>query len=102
MQVTQDSTEEEQCCSAPLQGLSKMTKWKNSSQKKLQELATANKLIKNNLSNVTENEFKILVIKLMAGLEKSIEDNRESITTEIKGLRSSQEELKKCYKLGAK
>ena len=82
----------------PLQGLSKMTKQKNSPQKKLQEVATANKLIKNNLSNVTENEFKTIVIKLIVGLEKSREDNRESITTEMKGLRNSQEELKKCYK----
>ena len=71
-----------------------MTKWKNSPQKKLQEVATANELIKNDLSNVTENEFKIIVIKLITGLEKSIEDSRESINTEIKGLRSSQEELK--------
>ena len=45
---------------------------------------TANELIKKNLSNVTENEFKIIVIKLITGLEKSIEDSRESITTEIK------------------
>ena len=71
-----------------------MTKWKYSPQKKLQEVATANELIKNDLSNVTENEFKIIVTKLIAGLEKSIEDSRESIATEIKGLRNSQEELK--------
>ena len=63
----------------PPQGLSKMTKWKNSSQKKLQEVATANELIKNNLSNITEQEFRIIVIKLIAGLEKSIEDSRETI-----------------------
>ena len=56
---------------------------------------TANELIKNDLTNVTENEFKIIVIKLIAGLEKSIEDSRESIATEIKGLRNSHEELKK-------
>ena len=56
-----------------------MMKWKNSPQKKLQEVATANELIKTDLSNVTENEFKIIVIKLIAGLEKSIEDSRESI-----------------------
>ena len=77
-----------------LQGLSKMTKRKNSPQKKLQEVAIANKPIKNDLSNIAENEFKIIVIKLIAGLEKSIEDRRESITTEIKGLRNSHEELK--------
>ena len=48
-----------------------MMKWKDSPQKKLQEVATANELIKNDLSNITENEFKIIVIKLIAGLEKS-------------------------------
>ena len=72
-----------------------MTKRKNSPQKKLQEVATANKLIKNDLSNVTEQEFRIIVIKLIAGLEKSIEDSREPIATEIKGLRNNQKELKK-------
>ena len=54
-------------------GLPKMTKWKNLPQKKLQEVATANKFIKNDLSNITEQEFRIIVIKLIAGLEKSIE-----------------------------
>ena len=57
-------------------------------------METANELIKNDLSNVTENEFEIIVIKLITGLEKSIEGSRESITTEMKGLRNSQEELK--------
>ena len=71
-----------------------MMKWKNSPQKKLQEVATANELIKNDLSNIAENEFKIIVIKLITGLEKSIEDSRESITTKIKGQRNIQEELK--------
>ena len=94
MQVIQDSTEGVPCSPAPLQGLSKMTKWKNSPQKNLQEITTANKLIKNDFSNTAENQFKIIVIKLITGLEKSIEDSRESIATEIKGLRNSQEELK--------
>ena len=70
-----------------------MTK-RNNSQKKLQEVATANELIKNDLSNIMEQEFRIIVIKLIAGLEKSTEDTRESIATEIKGLRNSHEELK--------
>ena len=78
----------------PPQGLSKITKWNNSPQKKLQEVATTNKLIKNDLSNITQQEFRIIVIKLITGLEKSIEDSIESIATEIKELRNSQEELK--------
>ena len=63
-------------------------KWKNSPQKKLQEVATANKLIKKDLSNITEQEFRIIVIKLITGLEKIIDDSRESIATEIKGLKT--------------
>ena len=63
-----------------------MVKRKNFPQKKLQEVATANELIKNDLSNIMEQKFKIIVIKLITWLEKSIEDSRESIATEIKGL----------------
>ena len=71
-----------------------MTKWKNSPQKQFQEGLTANKLIKNDLSNISDSEFRIIVIKLITGLEKSVEDSRESTATEIKGLRNSHEELK--------
>ena len=35
-----------------------------------------------------EQEFRTIVIKFIDGLEKSIEDRRESIVTEIKGLRN--------------
>ena len=63
-------------------------------QKNVQEITTANELIKNYLNNITESEFRIIVIKLIAGLENSIKDSRKSIATEIKGLRNSQEELK--------
>ena len=71
-----------------------MTKWKNSPQKQFQEGLTANKLIKNDLSNISDSEFRIIVIKLITGLEKSVEDSRESTATEIKGLRNSHEALK--------
>ena len=71
-----------------------MMKWKNPPQKKLQEVATANDLIKNDLSNIMEQEFKLMVIKLIAGLEERIQDSRESIATEIKRIRNSHEELK--------
>ena len=71
-----------------------MTKRKNSPQKNLQEITTANELIKKDLNDITESEFRIIVIKLITGLENSIEDGRESLATEIKGLRNSQEELK--------
>ena len=75
-----------------------MTKRKNSPQKKLQEVATANELIKNDLSNVTEQEFRIILTRLITGLEKSIEDSRESIAAEIKELKNSHDEFTKCCK----
>ena len=71
-----------------------MTQRKNSPQKNLQEITTANELIKKDLNNITGSEFRIIVIKLIAGFENSIKDSRESIATEIKGLRSSHEEPK--------
>ena len=40
----------------------------------------SNELIKNDLSNITEQEFRKIVIKLIAGLEKSIEDSRDYAT----------------------
>ena len=51
-------------------------------------------MIKNDLSNIKEQEFRMIVIKLIAGLEKGIEDSRQSIATDIKGLRNSHEKLK--------
>ena len=74
--------------------LSKMTKLKNSPQKNLQKITTANELTKRDLTTITESEIRIIVIKLIAGLENSIKDSRESLATEIKGLRNSHEELK--------
>ena len=56
-----------------------MMKWKNSPQKILQEITTANELIKNDLNNIRESEFRIIVIKLIPGLENSTKDSREPI-----------------------
>ena len=55
---------------------------------------TAKELIKIDISSITEQEFGIIVVRLITGLEKSIEDSKESIATEIKGLRNIHEELK--------
>ena len=79
-------------------GTTQNDKMEELSSKKLQEVATANELIKNNLSNIKEQEFRIIVMKLITGIEKSIQDSRESIATEVKGLKNSHDELKKCYK----
>ena len=71
-----------------------MTKWKNSSQEKFQEEMTARELLKTDSNNIYEQEFRITVVRLIAGLEKSIEDSRESVAAEMKVLRNSHNELR--------
>ena len=39
-------------------------------------------------------EYKTTIIRILAGPEKSIEDTRESLTTEIKDLKTNQAEIR--------
>ncbi|KAF0885352.1 LORF1 protein, partial [Crocuta crocuta] len=71
-----------------------MTKGKKSLPKKFQEEMTAKQLIKTDISNITEQEFRTIVIKLIAGLEKGMEDIRETIATKTVELKNSCDELK--------
>ena len=66
-----------------------MPRWWYSSQKREQEKITARDLIETDISNMPEPEFKTTIIRILAGFEKSIEDTRESLATEIKGLKTS-------------
>ena len=68
-------------------------KQKNSPQKKFQEEMTAKELIKTNVNNITDQEFIVVIIRLIALLETSIEDSRESIAAEIKELKHSHDEF---------
>jgi len=43
---------------------------------------------------MSELEFKTTIIRIPAGLKKSIEDSRESPTAEIKELKSSHAKIK--------
>ena len=69
-------------------------KWKNSPQKKFQEEMTARELLKTDINNISNQQFRIIIIRLIAELEKNIEGSIESIATEIKELRSSHDEFK--------
>ena len=68
-----------------------MTKQKNSPQRKFQEETIARELLKTDINHISE-EFRITVIRLIARLEKSTEDSRESIVAEFKNLRNSYNE----------
>ena len=61
-----------------------MTRWMNSPQKKEQEEMTAREVINRDISNMSELEFKTTIIRILAGLDKCLEDCRESLTAEIK------------------
>ena len=69
-------------------------KWKNYPQKNFQEEMTARESLKPDLNNIFDQEFRLIVIRLIDGLEKSIEDSRESIAAETKELKNSHDELK--------
>jgi len=57
---------------------------------------TSKDTINTDISKMSELEFKTMIIKILAGLEKSIEGSRESIRGEIKELKSNQVEIKKA------
>ena len=69
--------------------MDRMTRWKNSRQRREQEaVLTVRDLISMDISKMVELDFKITIIKILAGLEKSTEDTRESLSGEIKELKS--------------
>ena len=51
-------------------------------------------MVKTDGSNISEQEFRTTVIRLLTGLEKSIEDTREYLTAEIKELKLVMPKLK--------
>ena len=72
-----------------------MTRQRNSPQKKGEEDITAGDLLKADISKISEQEFRLMVTRPLAGLEKSREDSRKTPAAEIiKGLKTSQAEIK--------
>lgn len=71
-----------------------MTRCKNSPQKKEKEVElTTRDLMNVDISKISELEFKTVIIKILAGLEKCIKDTRESLIAEIKELKPSQAKI---------
>ena len=63
---------------------------RNSSLKKEEEKVTDSDLIKRDISNMPDPEFKTI----LAEFDKSIEDNKGSFTAQIKDLITSQTKIK--------
>ena len=70
-----------------------MIKWKNSPQKKIQEEMTARELLKTDINNISEQEFRITVIRLIARLKKA-QKTAKNLFLQIKDLRHSHSELR--------
>ena len=73
-----------------------MMRRRNSQQKKeLEVILSAIDLSSMDTSKMSEMEFRVRIIKLLAGLEKSINDTRESLTAKM---RSNQDETKNALR----
>ena len=70
-----------------------MPKWRDSSQKKEQERVMAREQFRTDINNMPDPEFKTTIIRILAGLEKSIEDIRESLTAKIEELKTSHAKI---------
>ncbi|KAF0887199.1 LORF1 protein, partial [Crocuta crocuta] len=73
-----------------------MQKRKSSPPKKFQEELTANELLKTDISIITEQDFKTIIIKLIAGLEKSKRDIKETMSTSNTENKNRHDEFKKA------
>ena len=62
--------------------------------KKEQENVTGNDLLEPDMSNMPDSEFQATIIRIQPVVEKSIENTRESITPEIKLLKTNQAKMK--------
>ena len=71
-----------------------MIRERNSLQKKEREEVTVSDLINTDINKMPKQEFKTTVIRILAGLQKSVEDTRESLTTEIQEVKTSQAKIK--------
>ena len=54
----------------------------------------ARNLIKTDISNMPDLEFKAIIIRILSRLDKSIEDTKGSLTAEIKELKINQAKMK--------
>ena len=51
-------------------------------------------MLKTDISNISEQEFRTTVIRILVGLERSIEDTRETLAAEIRDLKTTQAKIK--------
>ena len=62
--------------------LEKMRRQRNSPQIKEQDKAMARDLSDEDISNMTDREFKVMIIRILTGLKNGVEDLSETFNTE--------------------
>ena len=71
-----------------------MRKQKTMSQMREQDKIIAKDLNKMEISNMPDREFQVMVIKILTGLEKTVEDLSETLNKEIENIKKNQSEIK--------
>jgi len=61
-----------------------MRRQRNLSQTKEQNKAMVRDPSKTDISNMPDGEFKVMIIRMLTGLEKRVEDMSETLNTEIR------------------
>ena len=64
------------------------------SQMKEEDKIIAGDLNRTEISNAPDRKFKVMIIKILTGLEKRVEDLSENFNTEIKKNQQEQEQNK--------
>ena len=62
--------------------------------KKEQENISEKGLNETKISNMFDKEFKVMIIKMLTGLERRVEEPSETFSKETENIKKSQSELK--------
>ena len=57
---------------------------------KEQDKVVARNLNKTDISNMPDREFKVMIIKILTGFEKTVEDISETLNKEIKEIKENR------------
>ncbi|VFV39055.1 Hypothetical predicted protein, partial [Lynx pardinus] len=64
------------------------------SPKKEQEKSSEKELNETEISNMSDKEFQVVIVKIFTGLEKRVKDLSETLKKEIEHIKKNQSELK--------
>jgi len=71
-----------------------MRRKRNMSQMKEHDKITTRELNKTEISNMPKGEFKVMVIKILTGLEKAVDELSENFNKDMESIKKNQSELK--------